>query len=63
MWIIGCPARAAIVFGATSLDGAAAVRVVGQIVGRMNSVRPVDELIAELVSELDDTLARLDKLR
>jgi NAD(P)H-dependent flavin oxidoreductase YrpB (nitropropane dioxygenase family) len=36
---------------------------VGQIVGRMNSVRPVDELIAELVAELDDTLARLDKLR
>ena len=34
MWIIGCPARAAIVFGDTSLDGAAAVRVVGQIVGR-----------------------------
>ena len=34
MWIIGCPARAAIVFGDTSLDGAAAVRVVEQIVGR-----------------------------
>jgi NAD(P)H-dependent flavin oxidoreductase YrpB (nitropropane dioxygenase family) len=36
---------------------------VGQIVGRMNSVRPVAELMAELVAELDDTLARLDKLR
>lgn len=36
---------------------------VGQIVGRMNAVRPVDEMIVELVAELDDTLARLDKLR
>ncbi|MDP9092356.1 MAG: nitronate monooxygenase family protein [Actinomycetota bacterium] len=36
---------------------------VGQIVGRMNSVRPVAELITDLVTELDDTLARLDKLR
>lgn len=36
---------------------------VGQIVGRMNSVRPVNELMTELVAELDDTLARLDKLR
>jgi NAD(P)H-dependent flavin oxidoreductase YrpB (nitropropane dioxygenase family) len=36
---------------------------VGQIVGRMNSVRPVAELVAQLVAELDDTLARLDKLR
>ena len=36
---------------------------VGQIVGRMNAVRPVAELMAELVAELDDTLARLDKLR
>jgi NAD(P)H-dependent flavin oxidoreductase YrpB (nitropropane dioxygenase family) len=36
---------------------------VGQIVGRMNEVRPVAVLMAELVSELDDTLARLDKLR
>ncbi|HEY2167291.1 MAG TPA: nitronate monooxygenase family protein [Jatrophihabitantaceae bacterium] len=36
---------------------------VGQIVGRMNSVRPVAELIADLVAEFDETLARLDKLR
>ncbi len=36
---------------------------VGQIVGRMNSVRPVAELMTELVGELDETLARLDKLR
>jgi NAD(P)H-dependent flavin oxidoreductase YrpB (nitropropane dioxygenase family) len=36
---------------------------VGQIVGRMNSVRPVAELFAELIAEFDDTVARLDKLR
>ena len=36
---------------------------VGQIVGRMNAVRPVADLIAELVAEFDETLARLDKLR
>jgi NAD(P)H-dependent flavin oxidoreductase YrpB (nitropropane dioxygenase family) len=36
---------------------------VGQIVGRMNAVRPVAELVAELVAEFDETLARLDKLR
>ncbi len=36
---------------------------VGQIVGRMNEVRPVAEVIAALVAELDETLARLDSLR
>jgi NAD(P)H-dependent flavin oxidoreductase YrpB (nitropropane dioxygenase family) len=36
---------------------------VGQIVGRMNAVRPVAELIAELVTEFDETLTRLDELR
>jgi NAD(P)H-dependent flavin oxidoreductase YrpB (nitropropane dioxygenase family) len=36
---------------------------VGQIVGRMNAVRPVAELIAELVAEYDETLQRLDKTR
>jgi NAD(P)H-dependent flavin oxidoreductase YrpB (nitropropane dioxygenase family) len=36
---------------------------VGQIVGRMNAVRPVAELIDELVAEFDDTVARLDKHR
>jgi NAD(P)H-dependent flavin oxidoreductase YrpB (nitropropane dioxygenase family) len=36
---------------------------VGQIVGRMNSVRPVAELIDELVTEYDETLTRLDKTR
>jgi NAD(P)H-dependent flavin oxidoreductase YrpB (nitropropane dioxygenase family) len=36
---------------------------VGQIVGRMNAVRPVAELFAELVTEFDETVARLDKIR
>ncbi len=36
---------------------------VGQIVGRMNEVRPVADVIAALVTELDETLARLDGLR
>ena len=36
---------------------------VGQIVGRMNAVRPVAELVAELVAEFDETLGRLDKIR
>jgi len=32
---------------------------VGQIVGRMNEVRPVADIMADLVRELDVTLARL----
>ena len=36
---------------------------VGQIVGRMNEVRPVAEVIATLLTEADDTLARLGELR
>jgi NAD(P)H-dependent flavin oxidoreductase YrpB (nitropropane dioxygenase family) len=36
---------------------------VGQIVGRMNAVRPVAELVTELVGEFEETMARLDKLR
>jgi NAD(P)H-dependent flavin oxidoreductase YrpB (nitropropane dioxygenase family) len=36
---------------------------VGQIVGRMNEVRPVADVIADLVSELDETISRLDSLR
>ena len=35
---------------------------VGQIVGRMNEVRPVAEVMAELVAEADETLGRLDQL-
>ncbi|MCW2494201.1 nitronate monooxygenase family protein [Jatrophihabitans sp.] len=36
---------------------------VGQIVGRMNSSRPVAELIDELVTDFDTALRRLEKLR
>ena len=36
---------------------------VGQIVGRMNEVRPVADVMADLVSGFDDTVSRLDKLR
>jgi NAD(P)H-dependent flavin oxidoreductase YrpB (nitropropane dioxygenase family) len=36
---------------------------VGQIVGRMNAVRPVAELVEELVAEFDETVQRLDKTR
>lgn len=36
---------------------------VGQIVGRMTEVRPVAEVLADLLRELDETLDRLHKLR
>jgi NAD(P)H-dependent flavin oxidoreductase YrpB (nitropropane dioxygenase family) len=36
---------------------------VGQIVGRMNEVRPVADVIAALLSEADEALARLGGLR
>jgi NAD(P)H-dependent flavin oxidoreductase YrpB (nitropropane dioxygenase family) len=36
---------------------------VGQIVGRMNDVRPVAAVIAALVTELDEAVARLDTFR
>jgi NAD(P)H-dependent flavin oxidoreductase YrpB (nitropropane dioxygenase family) len=36
---------------------------VGQIVGRMNEVRPVAEVISALVAEADETLTRLGDLR
>ncbi|MGH3361583.1 MAG: NAD(P)H-dependent flavin oxidoreductase [Nocardioides sp.] len=35
---------------------------VGQIVGRMNAVRPVAEVIAQLVDEFEETVARLGKI-
>ncbi|MFF5290015.1 NAD(P)H-dependent flavin oxidoreductase [Paractinoplanes globisporus] len=35
---------------------------VGQIVGRMNEVRPVADVLADLVAEADETLTRLGKL-
>jgi len=36
---------------------------VGQIVGRMNEVRPVADVVAALVTELDEAVARLDTFR
>ncbi|WP_116041013.1 NAD(P)H-dependent flavin oxidoreductase [Amycolatopsis palatopharyngis] len=36
---------------------------VGQIVGRMNEVRPVADVMAELLRDYDETLSRLDKTR
>lgn len=36
---------------------------VGQIVGRMNAVSPVADVMASLLAELDETLTRLGKLR
>jgi NAD(P)H-dependent flavin oxidoreductase YrpB (nitropropane dioxygenase family) len=48
---------------AASDDPAVVAMPVGQIVGRMNAVRPVAEVFAELVTEFDETLSRLDKSR
>jgi NAD(P)H-dependent flavin oxidoreductase YrpB (nitropropane dioxygenase family) len=36
---------------------------VGQIVGRMNQVRPVATAMADLLRDIEDTFTRLDKLR
>ncbi len=36
---------------------------VGQIIGRMNEVRPVADVMSNLVAELDDTVGRLGDLR
>jgi NAD(P)H-dependent flavin oxidoreductase YrpB (nitropropane dioxygenase family) len=36
---------------------------VGQIVGRMNEVKPVADVIAALVTELDEAVARLEEFR
>jgi NAD(P)H-dependent flavin oxidoreductase YrpB (nitropropane dioxygenase family) len=36
---------------------------VGQIVGRMNQIRPTAEIIAELVSGFEDATRRLDDIR
>jgi NAD(P)H-dependent flavin oxidoreductase YrpB (nitropropane dioxygenase family) len=44
-------------------DPAVVPMPVGQIVGRMNSVRPVSEVMASLLAEVGETLDRLDKLR
>ena len=36
---------------------------VGQIVGRMNEIRPVAEVMAELVSGFEDARTRLDSMK
>jgi NAD(P)H-dependent flavin oxidoreductase YrpB (nitropropane dioxygenase family) len=36
---------------------------VGQIIGRMNEVRPVADVMAALLAELDETVGRLERLR
>ncbi len=45
-----------------SNDPTAVAMPVGQIVGRMNEIRPVADIIAELVSGFEDATARLDKI-
>ncbi|SNT50584.1 NAD(P)H-dependent flavin oxidoreductase [Rhodococcoides kyotonense] len=49
------------------IDSAANPQVVampvGQIVGRMNEIKPVADVVAELVTGFDEAVGRLDKLR
>ena len=46
-----------------STDPTAVAMPVGQIVGRMNEIRPVADIIAELVSGFEDATKRLDGIR
>jgi NAD(P)H-dependent flavin oxidoreductase YrpB (nitropropane dioxygenase family) len=46
-----------------SSDPTAVAMPVGQIVGRMNEIRPVADIIAELVSGFEDASRRLDGIR
>lgn len=46
-----------------SSDPTAVAMPVGQIVGRMNEIRPVADIIAELVSGFEDASKRLDGIR
>ena len=46
-----------------SSDPTAVAMPVGQIVGRMNEIRPVAEIMAELVSGFDEATHRLDDIR
>ena len=48
---------------AAANDPSVVAMPVGQIVGRMNAVRPVREPVEELVTEYEETLQRLDKTR
>jgi NAD(P)H-dependent flavin oxidoreductase YrpB (nitropropane dioxygenase family) len=45
-----------------SSDPSAVAMPVGQIVGRMNAIRPVADIIAELVSGFEDATGRLDRI-
>ena len=44
-------------------DPTAVAMPVGQIVGRMNEIRPVEVIIAELVAEFEAATKRLDTIR
>ena len=46
-----------------SADPTAVAMPVGQIVGRMNEIRPVADIMAELVSGFDEATRRLDGMR
>jgi NAD(P)H-dependent flavin oxidoreductase YrpB (nitropropane dioxygenase family) len=46
-----------------SADPSAVAMPVGQIVGRMNEIRPVADIIAELVSGFEAATQRLDGIR
>jgi NAD(P)H-dependent flavin oxidoreductase YrpB (nitropropane dioxygenase family) len=46
-----------------SQDPSAVAMPVGQIVGRMNEIRPAAEIIAELVSGFETATRRLDGIR
>jgi NAD(P)H-dependent flavin oxidoreductase YrpB (nitropropane dioxygenase family) len=46
-----------------SSDPTAVAMPVGQIVGRMNEIRPVADIIAELVSGFEEATTRLDDIR
>jgi NAD(P)H-dependent flavin oxidoreductase YrpB (nitropropane dioxygenase family) len=46
-----------------STDPSAVAMPVGQIVGRMNEIRPVADIIAELVEGFEDATRRLDDIR
>ncbi len=47
----------------SAADPSVVAMPVGQIVGRMNAVRPVAELMDELVVQFDEAMGRLDKYR
>ncbi|WP_214400946.1 NAD(P)H-dependent flavin oxidoreductase [Pseudonocardia lacus] len=46
-----------------SADPEVVAMPVGQVVGRLNEIRPVSEVVADLLAELDRTLDRLSTLR